>query len=300
MVAMAMSLRAMTPGDVEAGLRLCRLSHWNQVARDWDRFVPAGTATVAVDDAGTVIGSVATMRYDAAGARPGGPTLAWLAMVLVDPAARGQGVGGALLARGLDAVADAATVGLDATPLGQPLYEKLGFRPDATLTRMAREPDAPAAPDSPADHSAATIGVCPATLSDLDAIGALDARATGLDRRVMLTWLLEGAANLAWVASSGPDIQGMLLGRRGHRFTHLGPLVADSLDIAGHLLRACVTAHASQPLILDIADAQPHWRATVESLGFTAQRPFARMYKGDWRPLADPTRSFASIGPEFG
>ena len=299
---MAISLRAMRPGDIEAGLRLCRLSHWNQVARDWDRFVRAGSdsATVAVDDSGTVIGSVATMRYDAAGAKPGGPTLAWLAMVLVDPAARGQGIGGALLARGLDAVADAATVGLDATPLGQPLYEKLGFRPDATLTRMAREPDGSGAQDAPESRPAAAFGVRPATKSDLDAMAALDAHATGLDRRTMLAWLFEGAPELAWVASSGAGAQGLLLGRRGHRFTHLGPLVAGSLDIAGHLLRACVAQHTSQPLILDIADAQPHWRAVVESLGFTAQRPFARMYKGGWRPLADPTRSFASIGPEFG
>src|SRR5688500_5715435 len=132
---MTMTLRTMTESDVEAGLRLCRLSHWNQLARDWQQFLrlTPGGATVTVDESGTVVGSVATMRY--------GPHLAWIAMVLVDPAARGRGVGTALLHRGLEQVKDVRTVGLDATPLGQPLYEKLGFVVHSTLTRLERAAD---------------------------------------------------------------------------------------------------------------------------------------------------------------
>ena len=215
----------MTPDDVDAGLRLCRLSHWNQVARDWEQFLrlSPGGATVAVDDAGVVIGSVATMRYAAAhhdaehGHRrsrracstdlrsrvhgPGCPvpdSMAWIAMVLVDPAHRGGGIGTALLQRGLAQVADVTTVGLDATPLGQPLYEALGFRADSTLTRMRREPAPPGAGRvTERDQRRRTCGaprLATATRSRLST-----RRPRGLDRRAMLAWLQSGAPELAWV-----------------------------------------------------------------------------------------------------
>ena len=41
----------MTNADVDAGLRLCRLSHWNQVARDWEQFLelaPDGASAMSV------------------------------------------------------------------------------------------------------------------------------------------------------------------------------------------------------------------------------------------------------------
>ena len=34
-----MHLRTMTTADIDGGLRLCRLSHWNQLARDWQQFL---------------------------------------------------------------------------------------------------------------------------------------------------------------------------------------------------------------------------------------------------------------------
>ena len=42
------------------------------------------------------------------------------------------------------------------------------------------------------------------------------------------------------------------------------------------------------------------WRVAVEALGFTPQRPFARMYRGAWRPAGDASLLFGSIGAEFG
>jgi GNAT superfamily N-acetyltransferase len=300
----------MSSDDVDAGLRLCRQSHWNQVARDWRQFLDLtpGGASVAVDARDGVIGSVAMMRYRAleprlAGSSDGPETrdgaalhsLAWIAMVLVDPSHRGGGVGTALLQHALEQASDAAAIGLDATPLGQPLYEKLGFRADARFSRVQR---ARAAGAEVGQH---VEGIRPAARADLDGIAELDALATGLDRRAMLAWLLDGAPEYAWVCD-GPRgvIQGALLGRHGHDASHLGPIVAASDAIAIALLHACGSAHAATPFFLDMADGRPGWRTAVESLGFAVQRPFTRMYRGTWRPTGDPNRLFAIIGPEFG
>ena len=305
----AVTLRTMTSADVEAGLRLCRLSHWNQVGRDWQQFLecsPDGAA-VAVADDGRVVGSVATMRYVAvvppasqARVPADRPALAWIAMVLVDPAARGRGIGAALLERGMALVADVPTQGLDATPLGQPLYEKLGFRTDSTLTRMERPAGASFAASACTTEGSQAGLVRRLEAGDLEAVAALDARATGLDRTAMLSWLREGAPGFGWVSTDRHGIDGFVLGRRGHAFSHVGPIIASSPDVAARLVTTCAGHHADSRLIVDIADARPGWRAAIEALGFTPQRPFARMYRGEWRPAGDASLLYASIGPEFG
>ena len=289
----------MTPGDVDAGLRLCRQSRWNQVARDWEPFLDKarGSAHVAITEQDEVVGSVATIRYPASPASPGVPTLAWVAMVLVDPELRGRGIGTSLLEQGLASAADVTTVGLDATPLGQRLYERLGFCVEETLTRMegaagpvavAVEADSPDAPP-----------VRPMTPEDLVAVARLDAQATGLERSHMLRWLRDGAPQLARVATDGAGVTGFVLGRRGHLFDHVGPVVATSVGTAVRLIRACMQ-HQEHPLIVDLVDGQHGLRAAAEALGFAAQRPFTRMYRGDWRPAAGRRLAFAVIGPEFG
>src|SRR3989442_16009436 len=113
--------REVTWADIPAGLGLCRASRWNQTERDWQHFLmtaPHG-ALVAVEN-GLVIGTVATLPYG---------SFAWISMVLVDPAARGRGVGTLLLHRGLPLVPEAAAARLDATPAGGRLYRKPRFVP---------------------------------------------------------------------------------------------------------------------------------------------------------------------------
>lgn len=293
MPALPVTLRTMVESDVAAGLRLCRQSHWNQVDRDWRQFLrqTPGGAAVAVGSDGEVVGSVATIRYATLDA-PG--SLAWIAMVLVDRGSRGGGIGRALLHHALDLVSDVPAVGLDATPLGQPLYETLGFRADSCLMRLQRSRDAAPAAGT---HGSRTRRAVP---TDLDAMAALDATATGLDRRAMIAWLLDGAPELAWVSDGPQGIDGVVLGRHGHDASQLGPIIATSRDVAGDLIGACVRSQPSTPFFLDVADDRPGWRAAVERLGFEPQRPFTRMYRGPGRPAGDASRLFAIIGPEFG
>src|SRR6188472_82959 len=121
----------MGPADIEAGLRLCRLSHWDQVRRDWERFVAgeSSSATVALLD-DRIMGTAATIRY--------GNRFGWIGMVLVDPASQGRGVGASLLKHTLNELRDMAIVRLDATPAGHPLYLKQGFAEECPLLRMER------------------------------------------------------------------------------------------------------------------------------------------------------------------
>ena len=87
--------REMTPADIPAGLNLCRLAGWNQLARDWELFLQIHSkgCRVGVDDAGNVVGTVTTIPYE--------NHFAWIGMVLVDPSKRRQGIGTQLLREAL-------------------------------------------------------------------------------------------------------------------------------------------------------------------------------------------------------
>lgn len=119
-------------------------------------------------------------------------------------------------------------------------------------------------------------------------------------RRNMLTWLRTGAPDFAWVHQRHDRLDGVVLGRPGHAFVHLGPIIAPSTDTAMRLLRAALAASRPSPVIVDAADARPRFRDGLQALGFAPQRPFARMYRGTGRPAGDSSHLFAIIGPEFG
>src|SRR5260370_27769717 len=112
-------LRAMTMEDIAAGMRLCRAAGWNQVEEDWRVFLYSpGSGGFLAEKEGRVVATVAWMRYD---------SLAWIAMMLVDPQERGAGIGAQLMEQALSALSGAGCVGLDATPLGEPFYLRYGF-----------------------------------------------------------------------------------------------------------------------------------------------------------------------------
>ena len=86
-------IRLMTPGDLPAAMRLSREAGWNQVEADWRRFrdmQPDGcfVAELAQGCVGTVVACV----FD---------QVAWIAMLLVDSAQRGEGIGRALIEHAL-------------------------------------------------------------------------------------------------------------------------------------------------------------------------------------------------------
>ena len=290
-----LQLRRMTPDDIDAGLALCRASRWNQTARDWRQFLDLDTkgALVACRD-GRVVGSVATVRY--------APGTAWVAMVLVAPEERGRGIGTSLLHEGLALVGDVPVVGLDATPLGRPLYLGLGFRDAWPLQRMQRGVGV-AAGAGAADSAAAGDGVRPLREDDWPAVLAIDSAVTGLERGAMLRWLAEGAPAYAWVqegATTG-EVTGFALGRSGHTFEHVGPVVADDRAAAGRLVDAVLRrVPRDRPAVIDAAVPPEGWGDWLESRGFEHQRPFTRMYLGEVPAAGWPPGLFAIIGPEFG
>jgi GNAT superfamily N-acetyltransferase len=290
-------IREMTIADIPAGLALCRASRWNQTESDWRGFLtnaPQGALAAVEDD--RVVGTVATMPY--------GP-FTWIAMVLVDPAARGRGIGTRLLERGLALVPRDVVARLDATPLGEPLYRKLGFTAEYGLARLTRDPGQESSASgvehaSRSPRPAAGEMVRELQPSDWAALLEIDARVFGASRATLLARLAAEAPEYGWVLEEHGRLRGYVLGRHGHVREHIGPLVADRPDTAWRLLEACLAASIDRGVLLDVPDAQVAWRARLADLGFVVERPFLRMSRGPLTATGDPSQIYAVAGPEFG
>ena len=94
-------------------------------------------------------------------------------------------------------------------------------------------------------------------------------------------------------------IAGFALGRDGVRASGIGPVVADSLAVATALAAAAGRATPG-PTMIDVPDAQAGFVAALAAAGFTRQRGFTRMIRGDDAALDRTARLYAPAGPEFG
>jgi len=87
---MNFTLRCLCPGDLRTADQLRADLGWNQTILDWQRLLalsPEGC--VVAEQNGRIVGTCTTVSY--------GNALAWIGMMMVDPAGRGQGIGDSLL-----------------------------------------------------------------------------------------------------------------------------------------------------------------------------------------------------------
>jgi GNAT superfamily N-acetyltransferase len=280
------TFRQMKSADIPAGLSLCRAAGWNQLSRDWELFLqmsPEG-CLVAIDPDGKVVGTVTTVQYQ--------NHFSWIGMVLVDPSVRKQGIGMQLLKESLEILKGNETVKLDATPAGREIYLKLNFVDEYPLSRMLCEE---VLVDRNLDSEAR-----PAQDDDLSRILEFDRDAFGADRSAVLEWYMKESPQYTFVSEAGGEITGYCLGRAGHNFTHIGPIVALDIKQAIQVVTAALQHCLGDPVIIDSTHFTPAWRAWLTSRGFIEQRPFIRMFRGTNAWPGITARQFAVLGPEFG
>ena len=213
-------------------------------------------------------------------------------MMLVDPEHRGAGIGKQLMAHALSALKDVPCVGLDATPLGEPLYRRFGFETDYPLVRTKGTVDA-ARIGKPAGRARRM------DCTDLAAVSRRDREVFGADRGELLQALFRRSAECAWIAKDGQSLRGYIFGRPGHLFHQLGPLVAEDRATAQDLIAHCCSELEGRRLGIDAPQFDSEWVAWLASVGFVAERPFVRMFREGDRHPGLRALQYAVTGPEF-
>jgi len=212
-------------------------------------------------------------------------------MLLVEPAVRGRGVGTRLMEHCLKHLAERGvpSVRLDATPLGRPIYEKLGFVVEYELVRM----------EGVASGGVWHPDVGPVTAVQLDQVLDLDLNIRGTNRHRLIRRLYDERPEAMWAFVADGRIVGYLTSRHGANATQIGPALSTSAEagrvLADVALRYCI----GQRVFIDIPTANVPAIDWAQSRGLSVQRPLMRMRRG--RPVDDqPAAQWASSGPEKG
>jgi predicted N-acetyltransferase YhbS len=192
------SIRVMTVADVEQTAEAMLREGWGdrRIKMEFVARHPQCAPFVAEADGAIVGTGVATFN---------GP-VAWIGTIWVDPAWRRRGLGRALTIATMDAAeaAGCRTLVLVATRVGQRLYEGLGFEVQ-TSYRIKEAPGLrarPAAGDAAARSAPAASRARPFRPDDMGTMAALDAAATGEDRRHLLAAF---AASSTTICLERPD-----------------------------------------------------------------------------------------------
>lgn len=165
--------------------------------------------------------------------------LAWLSGMMVDPAWQRRGAGRAILARLLAYAQEngAHLVGLDASVQGKSLYVSEGFVEVASMPRWRRDRETPAPELPPGEHALYPISSC-----EVMELVAYDRPRFGASRARLLALLMARFPERAFVAfhrGTGAIGGYAMATERG-----IGPLVADTPELALRLLLACERAGA--------------------------------------------------------
>jgi GNAT superfamily N-acetyltransferase len=216
---MTFELKLMQLEDLAGCLLLSEAEGWNQTEKDWNRILanPRNTCLVIVSE-GRIIGTATAMNYS--------NELAWIGMVLVDKAFRGKGISKLLLSELLIRLASFKSVKLDATPSGQPIYEKYGFREECLIQRMTYEAFPQFQYESLGNSTDSILPV------DLPSIIEFDAIIFGIDRSFLLNSLLSDYPQEAKIIKSNGKITAYALGRQGRLYHQIGPVYASKIEEA--------------------------------------------------------------------
>lgn len=264
------SYRRMTEDDLPSAHGLSEALRWAHRLEDWQLMLRLGTGFVAQEN-GTVIGTGLCWKF--------GNAHASLGMIIVSPERQGKGIGRELMNLLLEELGDRCIL-LTATPVGQPLYEKLGFVPTGTVdqhqgTMQQTSPLALAA------------GECirPVAAGDLQALAALAMRALGMSREEMMAQLLNVAEGV--LIEKDGEALGFSMMRRFGRGHVIGPLVAPDTERAKALIAHWAATYAGSFVRVDVA-GESGLSTWVESLGLALVGPSVRMARGQ-APVSDGT-----------
>jgi ribosomal protein S18 acetylase RimI-like enzyme len=273
-------VRRLDETDLPAIVELTAERGWPPEKSKWRLMFAVSEPFGVADPAGGLAGIVVLTRYR--------PSLAAVGMMVVASRHGRRGLGGRLMRHVLDLAAD-AVVYLTATPHGQPLYERLGFRViDTSVTYRGVLSSDPAGP--------AAGGLArPVSAPDLAAIAAADQAVFGAERNRVLAELVTFADRFAVLGDPATGF-GAAWTKDGTRM--IGPLVADGSAAAARLTRSLAGGWAG-PVRMDVLGRHRELAAWAAAAGLHAVSESALMVYGGELP-GDRARLYCPVSVAIG
>ena len=217
-----------------------------------------------------------------------GGEFGFIGLYICRPDKRGKGFGKAVWNAGMKRLAG-RTVGLDGVAEQQANYRRKGFSPAyETIRYSGRKGGPPVKAD----------GLRTVKTELVPDIIAYDAHCFPAPRRAFLRrWLQPPHHALAVITSLGTT--GYAVARSCRNGFKIGPLFADDIGVALHLLEGLAGACEGGDLHIDVPAAKVDFIAALEAGGFSPTFTTTRMYKGP-PPKLGPHRIFGVTTLELG
>lgn len=261
---MPLDIRQMTPADLELVLGWAEAEGWNPGLDD-------AAAFLVQDPSGFLIGMVDAAPVCAISVVKYGTDFAFLGLYIVRPEQRGQGYGKAIWDAGI-ASAGSRTIGLDGVPDQQANYRREGFHSAHANARWGGRLSGLGAP---------VEEVRPITPLDLASVLDFDRAHVAAPRDAFLsTWVGPSASRTTLGFFAGDRLGGYGTIRRCVEGWKVGPLFAESAEIAEALLAGLGLLSGSEPVFVDCPEPNAAATQLVTRLGFTPSFATARMYRG--------------------
>ena len=280
-------IRPMTISDIDQAMGLSTEEGWNQTEQDWKILVDcADNVCIVAEKDGRIIGTATALNHSG--------KVAWIGMVLVDKPMRGMGAGKLLMTEIINRLAHVESVKLDATPAGQPLYKSLGFNDEFVINRMTTS--------SLKSIEYRYSGEKPKSIKKDGILQVVDRDKTvfGTERSYLLQKLFSFYPQKAFTFTEVTEKWGYALGRNGTRYNYIGPVCAARTEEAMGLIAAAMDPFHGKSVCLDVLADKTDLISWLESLGFSKQREFVRMYQGKNPYPGKPEFQYLISGPEFG
>ncbi|HEY9825516.1 MAG TPA: GNAT family N-acetyltransferase [Stenomitos sp.] len=280
-------IRVMQPSELQLVLDWAAQEGWNPGLHDATAFYNADPSGFLIAELqGEPIGCISAMRYNA--------QFGFIGLYIVQPQYRGCGYGMQLWSTAWHGLTDrleqeGASIGLDGVLEREATYRQAGFRAAYRHIRHA-------------SYSLLSDGVSsevvPLKEIPLDVIMSYDAQLFPAARPQFLEpWIRLSKA------AYGVMEHGRLVGygvlrtcREGFK---IGPLFAETLEIADSLFRSLVHHCEGKPVFIDIPDINPDLPVLVERYGLQPVFTCVRMYWGN-EPTMDPEHIFGVTTLELG
>jgi GNAT superfamily N-acetyltransferase len=258
-------------------------------AEGWNPGLNDASAFHAADPHGFLVAFVGHEPAACISVVRSGATFGFLGFYICRPDMRGKGIGWRLWQAGM-AHLDGRTVGLDGVVAQQENYRKSGF---ALAHRNIRFSGIPAV------SATAEQGIVVITADMAERITAYDAPFYPGDRAAFLKLWLALPESHAVACIRDGEIHGYGVIRRCQSGRKIGPLFAETPDIADRLFVALAATAPGEAIVLDTPEPNTSAVALAERHGLSPVFETARMYRGP-RPDLPLSRIFGITTFELG
>jgi hypothetical protein len=238
---------------------------WNPAPSDRLPFVVADPGAFLIGRLdGEPVVSISVTRY--------GASFGFLGCYIARPVVRGKGYGIQIWNAGMERLAG-RNVGLDGVPAQQANYRKSGYRHAWNNARYEGLP----AVSLPVP---AGVTLVDARTLPFDALLAYDRRFYPAERDAFLAAWIDTPGRTSRVAIRDGAIVGFATIRDAIATSRIGPLYAESPEIAGALVTALVSAFPGRSTAIDMPDFNQAGQRLAGLLGLAPAFETARMYTG--------------------